>query len=549
VGAPRADSRWLFGPWLDLGLGCGAAYCAIFAVLLFAGEPVQRWLPLALAPFASTLFSAPHYGATLLRACEQSDDRRAHGAFALWVTLGLLAAFAVGLADPRVASLLVTIYLTWSPWHYTGQNYGIAVMFLRRRGVELEPATRRLLHASFALSFALAFLALHSAAPGSSYAPSPIAAGSVRLLPLGIPLGLADAALVACGLGYLAATSLAARALARRARPVELLPVAVLVLTQALWFALPVAVRRLGWLGGLLPFAPEHALYAFVWVAIGHAVQYLWITSYYASTSGRPQGSPAFVMKALLAGVALWVAPVLLLAPGGLGVMAYDGGLAQLVAAFVNLHHFILDGAIWKLRDARLGRILIRGGARREGAARPEPGRSRRVWTIAGPLGAACLALALLADAEGSFGVARALERGDLGGLERAVRHLSWAGRDSAELRFQLGRLALRAGDPMRARAELERSLRLAPNARAHLALGEIEGSARQWRAAVEHYDRALELEPDSVVGLTNLALVWLELGEPERARALLVRAVQLAPDEPRVRAVHERAARASAAR
>ena len=44
---------------------------------------------------------------------------------------------------PALGTFLVTLYLTWSPWHYTGQNYGLAVMFLRRSGVEVDARTKR----------------------------------------------------------------------------------------------------------------------------------------------------------------------------------------------------------------------------------------------------------------------------------------------------------------------------------------------------------------------------------------------------------------------
>ena len=64
--------------------------------------------------------------------------------------------FTVGLFQPTVGSAIYSIYITWSPWHYAGQNYGLASMFLRRRGVEVTLWTRRALHASFVFSFALA---------------------------------------------------------------------------------------------------------------------------------------------------------------------------------------------------------------------------------------------------------------------------------------------------------------------------------------------------------------------------------------------------------
>ena len=64
-------------------------------------------------------------------------------------------------------------------------------------------------------------------------------------------------------------------------------------------------------------------------------------------------------------GAALWILPALLFAPGALGDLPYDAGLLVMIAAAVNVHHFILDGAIWKLRDGRIARILIRDPAQR----------------------------------------------------------------------------------------------------------------------------------------------------------------------------------------
>ena len=57
-----------------------------------------------------------------------------------------------------------------------------------------------------------------------------------------------------------------------------------MIALQGLWFSLPVLSRATGVLDGLAPFAGEAGFseYAFLWVAIGHAVQYLWVTSYYA---------------------------------------------------------------------------------------------------------------------------------------------------------------------------------------------------------------------------------------------------------------------------
>ena len=52
--------------------------------------------------------------------------------------------------------------------------------------------------------------------------------------------------------------------------------------------------------------------------------------------------------------------PALVFAPQVLGGLPYDLGLGLMVASAVNLHHFVLDGAIWKLRNTRVAGVLLR---------------------------------------------------------------------------------------------------------------------------------------------------------------------------------------------
>jgi hypothetical protein len=56
---------------------------------------------------------------------------------------------------------------------------------------------------------------------------------------------------------------------------------------------------------------------------------------------------------------AVWVVPVVLFAPEALGTFSFDAGLAMLVGSAANIHHFILDGVIWKLRSRPVARVLL----------------------------------------------------------------------------------------------------------------------------------------------------------------------------------------------
>lgn len=311
---PESDRRWLYGPAPDLLLGCGLGYMAFFVVILVAGPGLHSLLPLGLLPLASVFAGTPHYGATLLRVYEDGAERRRYAFFAVWLTLVIWGLYALGLYWGALGSVLLTVYLTWSPWHYTGQNYGIALMFLRRRGVEITPRTKRAIYASFLLSFCLTLLAIHGSADAQYYAPVASYGDSpYRFVALGVPSPWWQYGFALLGAAYLASLAVAARALLRVASARDLAPSAAIALTQLLWFSLPPLGRELGLFPQLHPFAPDFATFMIIWIAVGHAVQYLWITTFYAQGRGATPGAVArYYAKCVCAGSAIWSVPVLL---------------------------------------------------------------------------------------------------------------------------------------------------------------------------------------------------------------------------------------------
>ena len=151
------NDRWLFGPGRDLFLGCGVGYAVVLVAFLVGGNELKAWAPMGLLAFVLLFTSVPHYGATLMRVYNERESRRRYAVFSVWISLVLLVAFAVACHWYELGSGLFTVYLNWSPWHYAGQNYGIALMFLHRRGVEVTPTAKKWLYSSFVLAFLLAF--------------------------------------------------------------------------------------------------------------------------------------------------------------------------------------------------------------------------------------------------------------------------------------------------------------------------------------------------------------------------------------------------------
>jgi tetratricopeptide (TPR) repeat protein len=429
-----------------------------------------------------------------------------------------------------LGSLVLTVYITWSPWHYTGQNYGLAVMFLRRRGVALDDLTKRFVYASFVLSYAVTFLAIHSQSPGASYTPPLYIADSYRVISLGIPSWAGDPLFFAALVGYVAALLVAVARLVRRASLAAMAPAFLIMTTQALWFSIPVAMRRFGLLSSLEPFAPQYAGWYFFWAALGHSIQYVWVTSYFARNAPGFRGMPPYLAKALLAGTAIWGLPALLFAPGVLGRIPYDAGLGALIAAVVNLHHFVLDGAIWKLRDGRIARILVRS----EANVAPEPiGVPRRRWLQPALLaiGAVCCASLVLAEYETEFGLRRAYAHADTARMRTALERLDWIGRDSAANRLAVARIFATQGETARAIQEYQQSLKLFPTPDAWAGLADLleqQGALPQAREAMDH---AIEAAPGAAAILYRGAALATKMKDTARARALLERAVALEPN------------------
>jgi hypothetical protein len=359
-----------------------------------------------------------------------------------------------------LGSWLLTIYVTWSPWHFAGQNFGLALMTLRRRGVVIDAPFKRMLYASFVLSFLLATIPLHMSGSNVVFAQGTSDGGNAfRVLRAGISPDFALWAAAALALAYLATLTATGLALVRRVPRVPLAdcaPAALIIVTQALWFAVPaygVASGRWSDLG--LAFAA-------IWISGAHAIQYLWVTSYYAKQRGDAKGSASFLTRALLVG-SLIALPQLLFVPGLLGsYVEKAGSVAVLAFSVINLHHFLLDGAIWKLRDGRVARVLLGDDGGDEDEEDGTAGRRispLRVALLA--LGAVCLLHPFYLYWQ--LSIATTSEGIELERVERAAERLAFLGVKKAPVLANVGWHRERAGDRAGAVEAYRDALALAP--------------------------------------------------------------------------------------
>jgi cytochrome c-type biogenesis protein CcmH/NrfG len=393
----------------------------------------------------------------------------------------------------------------------------------------VDATAKRLLSLSFTLSAVLAMIAIHGTAGQYSVAPPTLdTANAPRLLPIPVALPVLQVLVGIIAVAYLVCLVAVSRRLRRTGSFTDRLPAWMLVATQALWYVVPVLTLQ----------HPEQLLpFAAVWVSTAHSAQYLWITTYYAKRSAAHEHSGRFLLKALIAGGGVTVLPGLLFAPGVLGALSWDGGLALLIFSVVNLHHFILDGAIWKLRDQSIAGVLLRRAAppSEASAVAEAPRRSalgRLVW------GSALVSLAVpLVGVHETVVIneSQSNERIDL-----AAQRLRWIGREPAWLdEFAAGRaseLELLDDDAI---AHYRQSIELRPTATAWSALGRVYNRRQDSTAALAAYRKAT-LVPGAPASAwlwcARLELALAEAGDDpgprlERAREYLDRALSLDPD------------------
>jgi len=492
-------------------------------------------MPFFLIPLLLLIGGNAHVGATLLRVYERPEDRRAYSFFTVWVTLAIALVCSTSFFYPVMGSIVITFYLTIVPWHFTGQNYGVALVLLRRQQIEIDAGLKRVIHLAFVLPFVLWILALHGASPAAvEYAPLSAAGTHYRFISVGIPGVIQGPAIMLGILAYLWVLGECFLRLRGRGTFREILPGASVFLSQGLWFTAPVVAKILVAPEHLGPFAPSAASFTFIWVSLMHGVQYLWITAYYVKKERPGTRTSSFLARSLLMGTAIYGIPVVLLAPALAGRVTFDGGLELMLAAALNIHHIVLDSAIWKLRNSRISQILIRGS----GDAAPAAVSRSFPWirTVVLASGIVGVTFTLWGAAERRYGIRLATARGDVDRVETAVRRMSWMGRDEATNHEQLGFMLGEKGDHEAAIAEFERSLAIQPSVTAWTNIGALRERQGDLEAALVAYQAALALDPDDVAALHYAGRVLLRSGRANQARRLLERAAALAPDRLEIR-------------
>jgi hypothetical protein len=319
----------------------GGALSLLLIPLLPAVSEIQAGdaADLTLA-YCLLLANGCHFAASTVRLYTKPGSFREWPFLTLVFPMVTLAVVSVAIlfAD-TVGRHLTALYLTWSPYHYAAQSFGLSAMYCYRTGCKLGEMERKLLWWTCMLPFFHAFVIGGQSGLGwflsqAFFEQHP----TLALARGGMIVGLKV-------LTFAVPVLLVVRVQRRSAVGIPLISL-LIIATNGVWWVVFTYVD------------------AFLWATVFHGVQYIAIVTIFhvrdqTAQPGNRRGwlslSLSFYASCLVLAYALFNAW-----PYAYAMVGFELSKSiLLVAMAINLHHFIVDRYIWRLRKDPNYQIVV----------------------------------------------------------------------------------------------------------------------------------------------------------------------------------------------
>lgn len=320
----------------------GASIATFFLMTLFYTD--QRTPEVvSLGLFLMWVINWPHFSMSTYRLYQSRNHMRQYPFTSYVIPWIVLGGTVLSFAYPeQIAPYFIKLFLLWSPYHFSGQTIGITMIYARRCGIQLGPWERRALNAFVYGTFLLSSIRAEVSRDGFDYY-------GIHYPSFGVPQWAATlteywfwgAALIFAGL-----------VIAWCVRNKRAMPLIVLLppVAQYIWFVQSI----------YMPSFQE-------FVPMFHSLQYILIawsiqlkvkldtkritpSKRYVFTESSRWGAINIV-----GGVCLFYALPAVGASAGFPPFAAEG----IIIAAVQIHHFFVDGVIWKLRNETVAHPLM----------------------------------------------------------------------------------------------------------------------------------------------------------------------------------------------
>lgn len=332
--ANKQNSLYFINGPVDFSLVGGLSVVMCAALFLLKGKIPQE-SAVALAASLTYVCNHPHFASTNYRMYHTKSNIMQFPITAIVIPvvilLGMLASFRFPLT---VAPYFVKLFILWSPYHFSGQSVGISMIYARRSGFRIGKLERLAL-STFIFSAFIATLLTYDTSL------DPIEYYGMTYPSFGLPLwtvSVAKAVMYFAGGAYLFFIARFCLKEKRMVAPIVL----VVPFTHFVWFQL----------GNALPTFQE-------FVPFFHSLQYLliaWAVQMKESLDA-PGMNPS--KKFVLTQTVKWLSINIILGYAMFELLPYLFDMQQrnfnfatgIAAAGVQMHHFFVDGVIWKLKN------------------------------------------------------------------------------------------------------------------------------------------------------------------------------------------------------
>lgn len=309
----------------------GGGLSLLVSALVYVKADMTLALTAGWLPAFILISNSAHFASSTVRLYTKPDHFQHFPFLTLLLPAIAFAVATLGMIWPAgLGRNLQALYLTWSPFHYAAQAYGLAVMYCYRSQCPLDLTEKRLLWLTCMLPFLRSFLGASDSGL-RWFVSQDFIAQHQRVAGL-----LQQVTSLLLVLTFAIPVVYFLRKSRTNSSPMPLISL-LIVLTNGVWW---IALDYLD---------------AFVWATVFHGLQYLAIVIIFhvKDQMRKPNNrhSPLyhtgwFYGVSLLLGYGLfycWPQFYVLL----------GFGLAEsmlLVIAVINIHHFIVDAYIWRLR-------------------------------------------------------------------------------------------------------------------------------------------------------------------------------------------------------
>jgi len=346
--------KWILNPTIDILFSCGGMMWVFYAILQTGLSPSLNNGPAAMALWfammgGSFLFNNAHQPATLFRVYFSQVTRKAMGGFCT-----VLAVIAVVICTPALfnhmwASIIFKLTLLWGAQHLTAQAFGISLIYCYKRGYFPSKREKDVLFAMMNLAWIVAAIRMLTY---RAYGEGTIAGFTYsffKVFPDWV-CKLTEATF------FLSVGVFCVLVGKRYFEKKQMFPYPAL-LTVATGLLMSVADKTV--IATWLLFTPYF-----------HSTQYLVVSAaFYFKERGLPEGVPLSKISCMLLsriglsyflllsviGYLISVSLPNLLNSKGIPVALAFGG----VYCMLNLHHYLTDAFIWKLRDPQIRKLLV----------------------------------------------------------------------------------------------------------------------------------------------------------------------------------------------